>query len=179
MKLDEKGFTLIELVVVGGTMALIMGAASLVLFHVVSDTQRTSDHITTVHQTENAGYWISRDTQMAEGITAEGLSAPEFLVLRWTDWGYGEDTIYHVVSYSIEDLSDGIGDLKRTHQDSSGANEERIVAENIYYNPSDPENTTQVSYENEILNLRVVTIFGESQESKEYQTCRRPDLVSP
>ena len=173
MKQGERGFTIIEVVVATAIIGLIAGAATMTTFQMFRDTERTNDHLTVVRQVENAGYWINRDTQMAGSLITENLTPPDFLVLNWTEWGYGEDSIYHSVTYSIEDVSEEIGKLKRTHQDSEGTNEQMLVAQYIYYNPGDPDNSSNVSYQDPMLLLKVVSAFGDAQETREYKIyCR-------
>lgn len=175
MKQGEAGFFLMEVVVALAIGTLIAGGAAMVTFRAFTDTQRTNNHMTILRHVENAGYWISRDTQMADSLITENLTAPEFLIVKYTQWGYNQDSIYHSVTYSIEDVSAGMGTLKRRHQDSAGADEQMVVAEYIYYNPGDPE-TTQVSYQSPMLNLKVVGSLRDAQEIKEQSIYRRPNF---
>jgi len=176
MKLGQTGFAIMELAVAIAIAALIAGAATMTTFRVLRDTEQTNDYLTVVRQVENAGYWVGRDTLRAERICTENLTLPEFLIVDWTEWGYDEDSVYHSVTYSIEDISEGIAKLKRTHQDSEGTNEQVLVAEYIYYNVSDPVNTSNVSYENPMLTLKIVSVFGDVQEAREYKIYRRPNF---
>lgn len=176
MKQEQKGFTFIEVLIATAVIALITGAATMTIFSILKDTGQANDRMTAVHQVKNAGYWVSRDTLMADSLSAENLTLPEFLILNWTDWGYDEDSVYHSVTYSIEDISGGIGKLKRTHQDSTGTNEQMLVAEYIYYNQSDPDNTSNVSYQEPLLTLKIASVFGDAQETREYKINRRPNF---
>lgn len=173
MKLTEKGFTVLEIMTITVVAVLIIGAAATVTFRVMQDTQQTNDRITTVHHADSAAYWISRDAQMAGSLTTENLTSPAILTLDWADWVFNGDSIHHTVTYSIEDITEGIGRLKRTHQDSNGTNEQIFVAENIYYNTGDPANTTWISYQSPVLDLKIVTSFGEALTIRELEICRR------
>ena len=116
MKRSEGGFTLIGLLVSMAIVALITGAATTSIFQVFNVTTRSSDHVTVIRQVQNAGYWISQDAMEAEHVIVDDDPAtPEFLILNWTEWGYDEDSIYHVVTYSFQDLSEGIGKLMRNN----------------------------------------------------------------
>ncbi len=176
MKHSQGGFMLAELVVIIGVIALVATATTMSVVQAVSGTERSNSHMIAVRHVQNAGYWISRDGQMAEEVSTENLTPPDFLVFRWTDWGYGDDSVYHSVTYSLENVSGGIGELRRTHQDSTGTDEQVLVANYIYYNPGDPGNTTEVTYESYVLTVKLVTMFGDVKETREYKVYTRPEF---
>lgn len=176
MKTDEKGFAFLEIMVAITLVALVMSTVATTIVYVLKNNQRNSDHMAAVFYAETAGYLISKDVQMADGVTTDNLTPPEFLITAWTEWGYDTDSIYHEVTYSIEDVSGEIGKLKRVHQDSAGTYEEAIIASCIYSNESDPDNTTQVSYQDSVLTLKVKTKYGEAQEVKDYEIYSRPNF---
>jgi len=178
MKRSESGFTFIEFLVVMAIVALIAGAAGATTLQLFASTERSNDHMTAVRQVQNAGYWISRDALMAES-TDNVTTPPEFLILNWTEWGYDEESIYHKVTYSFpfEYLSpDGIGKLKRTHEINGEVSAQTLVAEYIYYNPDDPDNTTKASYESSVLTVQIAAAIGEANEIKEYRVWHRPNF---
>ena len=176
MKPGEKGYTLIELLVAITIMAVASGAAGAAIFQVLRNTERNNDHMTVVSQVQNAGYWISRDAQMAQSVTADNLTLPDFLILSWTEWDDAGDPIYHSATYSFEELTDGIGKLKRSHWSSAGASEQTLVAQHIYYDPSDTDNTTKASYQGPVLTVQLTALFEETLESREYKIKHRPNL---
>jgi len=182
MKRSERGFTLIELLLVIAIVAGIALAAGAATAQIFASTRRSNDHITATRQVQNAGFWLSRDALMADHITFDNETPANFLVLTWTDWSYeeGEDSIYHSATYSITDLSDDIGKLVRTHSSSDGADEQTLVAEYIYYNPSDdpvdPDTTKVISYQNSVLTIQLTSSFGEASEIREYQIWQRRDF---
>lgn len=174
MKLGEKGFTLIELLVAITIMVMASGAAGAAIFQICRGTERNSNHMTAVRQVQNAGYWISCDAQMALSVnTTDNMTLPDFLGLSWTEWDAEGDPIYHSSRYFFEDLTDGIGKFKRSHWSSAGASEETLVAQYIYYDPDDTDNTSKVSYESPVLTVQLTAIFEETQESREYRIKRR------
>jgi len=180
MKRSERGFTFIEFLVVMAIVALIAGAAGATTLQLFASTERSNNHMTAVRQVQNAGYWISRDALMAES-TDNVTTHPEFLILNWTEWGYDEDSIYHKVTYSFEDMPGGLKKLKRTHWSRVGTNEptlvaETLVAEYIYYDPDDPDNTTKASYESSVLTVQIAAAIGEANEIKEYRVWHRPNF---
>jgi len=176
MKQGQCGFTLIEIAVATAIMALIASTATMTTFSVLNNTERTNNQMTVVRQVENAGHWISQDTQAAGSVSTENLTSPAFLVFTWTEWGYNEDSIYHSVTYSIEDISGGIGKLKRNHQDSQGANEDTLVAEYVYYSLSDPANTSNASYQKPMLTLKIACQLEDALEMREYKIQSRPNF---
>jgi len=176
MKPGEKGYTYVELVVAIAIIALVSGAAAMAIFQVFKGTERNNNYMTAVRQVHNAGYWISRDTQMAQSVTADNLTAPDFLVLSWTEPGYAGEDIYHSVTYFFEDLTDGIGKLKRNYWSSAGANGQTLVAEYIYYNPDYPDDTSKASYQSPALTVQLTALSEEILETREYRIYCRPNL---
>ena len=180
MKRGERGFTFIELLVVMAIVALIAGAATMSIFQVINVTRSTNDHMTVIRQAQNAGYWISRDALMAEHmIVGDDPETTFFLKLTWTEWGFGEDSIYHSVTYSLQDLSGGIGKLVRQYliYDDLGVeigNTTTFVAEYIYY--TDDLENTMVEYTNLVLTAQITALFGEATETKEYKIWPRPNF---
>ena len=166
----------VEVIVVIGIMALVAAAMTMSVFQMTTGTEQSSSYITAVRQVQNAGYWISHDGQMAESVDTDNLTPPAFLILKWTDWGYDSDSIYHSVVYSVENVFEGVGKLRRTHEDSEGTSEETLVAEHIYYNPGDPGNTTKASCDGCVLTAKIVAMFGDVEETREYKIYPRPEF---
>lgn len=171
MKYGEKGFTLLETVIAIALIAVAAGSAGAATFQIFRNTERNNDYITAVRQVHNAGYWISRDAQMAQSVTTE----PDFLTISWTEDVTG-DPIYHSVTYSFEDLTDGIGKLKRNHVSSGGADEDTLVAQYIYYDPTDVDDTSKASYEQPVLTVQLTSILEETVETREYRITHRASL---
>ena len=177
MKLDEKGYTLVELIIAITIMALVTAAAGGAIFQVFRNIERNNDHMTAVHQVQNAGYWISRDAQMAESVITDNLTLPDFFILNWTEWDDDGDPIYHSATYSLEDLTNSIGKLKRSHWSSAGANEQTQIAEYIYYDPDDVNDTSKVSYQKPVITVQLTALFEESLETREYKIKRRVQTI--
>jgi len=176
MKSGEKGSTLIELIVAITIIALVSTAASIATFQVFKGTERNNDQITAICQAQNAGFWISRDAQMARSITTDNLTSPNFLLLSWTEYDADDEEIYHTATYFFEDLTDGIGMLKRTHWSSDGANEQTLVAKYIYYNPGDPDNSSKVDYQDLLLTVQLTALVEKITETREYKITRRTNI---
>lgn len=176
MKEDERGFSTIEIIVAILIMSMIALGAGMTIFQVIRVTAQSDSHMTALQQVQNAGFWISRDAQMADNVTTENLSGTNFLVLSWTEVDDSDNTTDHSATYFFEELSGGIGILKRNHSSSAGLNNETLVAQHISYNPADPVNTSNVSYTSPSLTLKLVAIFTDASETREYWVSCRPKL---
>jgi prepilin-type N-terminal cleavage/methylation domain-containing protein len=72
VKQGEKGFTLIEVVIGVAIMALVVGAIATTTTTILMNYGQAAEQNVVLPQVQNAGYWISRDVQMASGITPSG-----------------------------------------------------------------------------------------------------------
>lgn len=176
MRKNEQGFTIIELVVVVSLSAMIALAATVFTFHALRTSAQNQDRLTAMSNVQNAGYWLSRDASMADDVITDNLTSPVILILKWTDWGYGTGNVYWSVSYSVDNVTSGIGQLSRRLQSSGGVDQRLLVAGNVYYDPADPDNSTNILYQNHIINLQVATRTGGAVELRKYETYRRPNF---
>jgi prepilin-type N-terminal cleavage/methylation domain-containing protein len=105
----QKGFTLAEMIVVLAIVGIIATAATMAIVQVISGSSNTSNHMTAVRQVQNAGFWVSRDTQSAQSVAPAPDEDGFPLTLTWTD-RFGYD---HQVVYSLVDMADGLKELQR------------------------------------------------------------------
>lgn len=174
MKRKEAGYSFIEIVIASAIALVVTAICVMVIYRVFWDNKNVSDRLTINYQIDRTGYWVSNDIQMANSVIYQGLSAPNLLILYWTT-GYGTTTDYYTVTYSVENISGNVGMLTRHIQNASGTeNSTMKIADYVYYNLSDTANTTQISYSNGMLNLRVTTMMGSLQNSKTYSVYPRP-----
>jgi prepilin-type N-terminal cleavage/methylation domain-containing protein len=171
MKPREKGFVLTELLVATSIMALISFAACTVIFQVVQTTQRNSNHMT-VLQVQNAGYWISRDAGMAQSVTADNLTLPDYLILSWMEQNSGDQ---YRVSYTLENMPEGsFSKMLRNQSINRGGNTTTLVALHI---DSDPDKTN-CEFTKGILDLTVTSTMSNGSstrsETRTYQIAPRP-----
>ena len=140
MKREQKGFTLIEMVVVVAIIGLVSYAGTLAVFRVIRGTQRSNDQMIALRQVQNAGYWVSRDLIVAqEVLPGNDISTPQtdLVTLAWTNWESGE---IHTVHYYYEDMPNGLKKLER-HNVTRGqdgvtlADVTTFVAQNIVSPP--------------------------------------------
>ncbi len=176
MKFHQAGFTVIELLVTLTLITVMGGAAASVIIYTLDNNQRSTNHISAVFYAETAGRWITRDAMMSNSITTDNVTFPDLIQLRWTDWSRADNPVYHVVTYSVNDLSGHTGKLTRHHNSSSGVNDNLTITQNLYYDPSDTANTTRASYQSSILDIRVSTVFPGASAVREYRISGRPNF---
>ena len=102
MKTGEKGFTLSELLVSVAITSLVAAASLMVIHQTILGNELNNDYMTSVGQAANAGHWIGRDTQMAQSVTTDNLTPPDFLLLSWTEWDDLGDPVHHSVKYYFD-----------------------------------------------------------------------------
>jgi len=69
LKGKQSGFTLVELLIAVAILGAIGGALSMAIVTIMKTTDSTKDQAVILQQVQNAGYWISRDVQMAEDVS--------------------------------------------------------------------------------------------------------------
>lgn len=164
---NQRGFTLIEIILAIAITGIIVGGITMTIFQVFSVNTRSSNHMVAVREVQNAGYWISRDAQMAQ--EEPDISDDEFLTLTWTDWDSGDEHQHQVV-YSLEDDCR----LKREHYFKLlGAEEFKLdtttfVAQFI--------ESCEFTKDDHSLIVTVTARVGEESETRIYQAMPRPKM---
>ena len=116
MNKNQKGITLMEVMLVFAMTSIIAGGITMTFYQVVTGSMRTNNHMIAVAQAQNAGYWVGRDAQMAQNVNL-GVSSGFPLILTWTDWGGTQS----VVTYTIAG-----GELRR--EETGSGTTESVVA---------------------------------------------------
>ena len=101
MKLGQKGFTLLELLIAVSVMVVAASAAGAGIFQTFQNNERNNDKNTAVIQLENASYWINRDVLMSQAVNTSGS---DFFSVNWTD--YESSDLYEVI-YTFSDMDEG------------------------------------------------------------------------
>ena len=166
---NQKGFTLIELMIAVAIGSLVIGAATMTLSQVFSGSARSSNHMIAVRQVQNAGYWIGYDTQMAQSVEP-ALDPDGFpLALTWTEWDGTVDGTVNEVVYDIA------GDkLQRVHYTNTVLDETTFVAEFV-----DSTNTSCQLTDGVLIftvNVTVGTGSQETNETRVYEITPRPNF---
>jgi prepilin-type N-terminal cleavage/methylation domain-containing protein len=86
---NQQGFTLVEVMLAFVIAGIITGGITATIFQVFSGSARTSNHMTAVRQVQNAGYWVSHDTLMAQSVVPDSGETGFPLTLAWVGWEYG------------------------------------------------------------------------------------------
>jgi prepilin-type N-terminal cleavage/methylation domain-containing protein len=163
---EQKGFTLIELLMVVSLTGIIGGVAAMTTTTMMKLVPQSNDHVVAQHQVQNAGFWITRDVQMAQTIDSDPVGGE---LIQMTLNVVGSPDV--IVTYELEDMDSGMKRLvRRTDQGT-----EMLVAEYIYYDPDgDPDNTTNiVDYQSSILTFRITAKSGNVSVIKKYEATQR------
>lgn len=99
---DQRGFTLIELLVALAITGAIAGGIVTAIFQIFTVNTQSNEHMLAIRQVQNAGDWISHDTQMAQSIDADPViigggedphplfelypGQTQVLALTWVGW---------------------------------------------------------------------------------------------
>jgi prepilin-type N-terminal cleavage/methylation domain-containing protein len=131
---DQKGFTLIEVLIAIAITGLITWGITMTIFQVFDINTRSTNRMAAITQLENAGLWVSKDVQMANDVSTES-GLPQ---LTWND--YWDTGASHAVNYTLENMSSGeFKILQRSHSVNGGEPTETQIAEYI-----DPNHTSFV-----------------------------------
>jgi type II secretory pathway component PulJ len=118
---DQRGLTVIELLVVVILTGLITTAITTTFFQVFNMNARTANHMSAISQVQQAGKIVSEDILEAQEIEPNPATG-EFLILSWNS----TDETTHEVTYTLED-----GELWRSETIGGGVPETTRVAEYI------------------------------------------------
>lgn len=177
MRKHEVGYTIIELLVAVSIMALASVAGGMAMYQVFGGTEDNNNSMTAMHQVQNAGYWISRDTQMAISVnTTDEMSFPEFLRIGWTEWDDAGNPGYNSIYYTLVNGSDNLYSLKRTHTNADNITTEMMIADYIYYQSGMEYSSNSTVVDNAIIQINITSIFDNIRESREYRVKHRAGM---
>ena len=167
LKKDQRGLTLIELVIAITIIGLVTAAITMAIFQVFTMNTRTSNRMAAVSQVQHAGKLVSEDILMAQNVMPGGSSGFP-LTLTWTDWATGDG---HEIIYTWGDIpSSELKILLREHKIGGVLDSTTKVAE---YIDSDPDQTS-CAWDGEVLTFKVTANVGGQSEKRVYEVTPRP-----
>jgi len=157
---DQRGLTIIELLVVMILTGLITAAITTTFFQVFDMNTRTANHMSALSQVQQAGKLVSEDILEAQpNMIDDSPTSGEFFILGWNI------TPAREVTYTLED-----GELWRTETIGGDSTTTR-VAEYI-----DPDPTkTYCDWNGDVFIFKVTATVGEESEQRIYRVQPRPD----
>jgi prepilin-type N-terminal cleavage/methylation domain-containing protein len=169
---DQRGFSLIELLIVIVLTGLITAAITTTIFQVFNMNTRTSNRMTAVSQVLNAGKIVSEDILEAQ-IVAPGTSSGFPLALNWTDVGTSDA---HGVVYTLEGPSTGPNMLWRKDYLNSAPNSTTKIAEyiDVSIDPVTGKARTNCVWAGGVLTFTVTATVGKESETRVYEVKPRP-----
>lgn len=174
MNRNQKGFTLVELMLAFVIAAIIAGGVTDVIFQVFTGNTRASNHMTAVRQVQNAGYWVSHDAQMAQNVYANNLAGSDKLKLDWLKWGGTTENITCNITYSIVD---GSKLQRREEVTTSGPPPVTTVSTSVVARYIDPNQTScDFTFSALVFTVRATVGSGlwAASENRTYEIFPRP-----
>jgi len=151
---DERGFSIIELLVVIVLTGLVTTAVTTTFFQVFNINTRTANHMSALSQVQEAGKLVSEDILGAQEID-DNPAGGEFLIIVWNS------TAVHEVTYTIED-----GKLWRSESIDGGGPTVTRVAEYISSDPTE----TYCDWSGYVLIFKVTATVGEGTWGEQTET---------
>ena len=160
---DQRGLTIVELLVVIILTGLITAAVTTTFFQVFDMNTRTANHMSALSQVQQAGKLVSEDLLEAQAIDPDPTGG-EFLILSWNG------TAVHEITYTLED-----GELWRSETIGGGAATTTRVAEHIDPDQTSIDPSVACQFPNcGVYEFTVTATVGEESEQRVYTIKPRP-----
>lgn len=162
MKRGQKGFTLVEVLVVVAILGVIAVPLAYTTITLLTNPARSNDENVVLQQVRNVGDWISRDVQMAKNVVFDDPSGFPLTMVIPVDTDENND-------YSVDYLFDG-NKLKRQVYDSS----QTLVSENLIAEYVNTEDTTFDIRDSNVYELTIKASKDEAVAEGSYQVTPMP-----
>ena len=163
MKVTEKGFTLVELVIAMAISSVIMSGLAMTVVTLVKNHEWSISHNIALQQVQNAGHWISNDVRMAESVILGNPNGFPLTLDIPVDTDENND-------YSIEYVFDGDKLKRKVYDPSLTLTSETFIAQYV-----DVEDTTFVSVDSYSYKLTVKASRDDAVEERIYEISQRVD----
>jgi len=161
MRQRQKGFTLIEIVLVLGIVGAVVATIAMTTTTLLMNSQQPTAQQTLLQQARNAGHHIPRDIQMSSNVTLGSPNGFPLIINIPVDQDPNHD-------YRVEYLFDG-DRLMRQQYDSS----DNLTAENVIAQYVDTDNTTFESITEGLYKLTIRVSMGEEAVMASYYDVRK------
>jgi len=161
MRRWQKGFTLLEIVVGLGIVGAIVTTVAMTTTTLMANSQKPSTEQTLLQQVQNAGYWISRDVQMAGNVTTTDPNGFPLILAVPIDDDPNHD-------YTIKYIFNG-DTLKRQLYDSS----DNLTSETLIAQYVDTDNTTFSNVEADLYKLSIRATLDNEAVTASYEVKQR------
>jgi prepilin-type N-terminal cleavage/methylation domain-containing protein len=163
---NQRGFTLIELMMAIAIAGLISTGVTMTFYQVVTGGARANNRVTAIGQVQHAGYWVSNDAQLAQNVIVNDADPTGFpLILSWVGW----DNQEHEVTYSLEDMAGGLKELQQSVVVGEEDAVETVVARFVNPNPDETNvvyiDVTGDGLEDTVI-LRLSVFVGSGREAQ-------------
>jgi len=167
--LHEKGFTLVEMLVVISLIAIVVGGAAVSIASILKSTDISNAQTIALRQVQNVGFWVTRDVLMAKEPATLGAGSGFPLSLVYDDWDEGSGTF---VERTVEYVFDG----DELHRKLDGASPGTLIAEYIDVDSTsfdvDPDDENRYIL---IVRASFSEVFAEASVERTYDISPRPD----
>ena len=163
MRQRQKGFTLIEIVLVLGIVGAVVATIAMTITTLIMNSEQPSVRQFLLQQVQNAGYQMPRDIQMSSNVTLSGPNGFPVTINIPVDQLEEND---YTVEYLFEFDSDT---LTRKQYDSSG----NLTAETLIAQYVDTDNTIFESLTEGLHKLTIRVSMAEEAVTASYEARQR------